>query len=207
MRITDFIREAITGADGTLSMYEISGHIYGTRSPSKSQRVAINRAITTAADDINIVAIQSFDRATKLVFNPLSDKSTLIACERRKRGDRLQHTDRKIWKALGKEEGGQSFDKIDTRTKLLAAKARDPEKAVQVEKDFEAEREVHFSARMGVLSQELSGREPPTIDDAARALATLYDYAKSVNSADDPDEGVEMEHDGNKLKFTITPFK
>ena len=35
MRITDFIREAIIGKDATLSMFDIAGHIYKTRSPSK----------------------------------------------------------------------------------------------------------------------------------------------------------------------------
>lgn len=203
MRITDFIREAIIGKDTTLSMFDIAGHIYKTRSPSKSQRVAINRAITTVADDINIVATHSFDKATKLVFNPLSDKSTLIACEKRKKNDRIQHSDSKVWKELSKIDGGQSFGKIDTRTKLLAVKARDPENAVQIEKDFEAERESYFSARKSVKLKAA----PPNVDDAMRALTTLYSYARSVNSASDPGKGVEMEHDGNKLEFTITPFK
>lgn len=203
MSINNFIIEAIIGTDSTLSMFDTSDHIYGTRNPSKSQRVAINRAIASVVDDINVVAIQSFDRANKIVFNPLSDKSTLIACEKRKSRDDIQYTDIKIWQTLGEEEDGQSFGDIDTRTKLLAAKARDPENAVQIEKDFEAEREAHFSAR----KSDKPKVPPPSIDDAMRALTILYSYARSVNSASDPDKGVEMEHDGNKLEFTITPFK
>ena len=203
MSINNFIIEAIIGTDSALSMFDISDHIYGTRNPSKSQRVAINRAIASVVDDINVVAIQSFDRANKIVFNPLSDKSTLIACEKRKSRDDIQCTDIKIWQTLGEEEDGQAFGDIDTRTKLLAAKARDPENAVQIEKNFEAEREAHFSARKSNKPKVA----PPSIDDAMRALTILYSYARSVNSASDPDKGVEMEHDGNKLEFTITPFK
>jgi len=204
MRITDFIRETIIGKDTTLSMFDIAGHIYKTRSPSKSQRVAINRAITTVADDINIVATHSFDKATRLVFNPLSDKSTLIACEKRKRNDRIQHSDSKVWKELSKIDGGQSFGKIDTRIKLLAAKARDPENAQQIEKDYEIERDAYFREKKSVKLENIS----PTIEDAERALTTLYDYARSVSSTSSPDKGkgVEMVHDGNLLKFTFTPI-
>ena len=89
----------------------------------------------------------SFDKATRLVFNPLSDKSTLIACEKRKRNDRIQHSDSKVWKELSKIDGGQSFGKIDSRIKLLAAKARDPENAQQIEKDYEIERDAYFKKK------------------------------------------------------------
>ena len=199
MRTTDLIREAIIGKDATLSMFDIASLIYGTRSPSKSQLVAINRAITTVNDDINIVATNSFDKATRLVFNPLSDKSKLIDCEKRKRNELIQYTDRKVWKELSKKEGGQSFGAIDTRIKLLAAKARDPENAQQIEKDYEVERDAYFSARKSIKLKE----SPPT--DVTRAFTTLYDYARSVNSIDNPDASVEMVHDGNNLKFTIAP--
>lgn len=64
MSINSFIREIITRTDTILNMYDTSDLVYGTRNPTKSQHLAINRTITTVADDINIVAIHSFDRAT-----------------------------------------------------------------------------------------------------------------------------------------------
>jgi len=103
---------------------------------------------------------------------------------------------------LSKIDGGQSFGKIDTRIKLLAAKARDPENAQQIEKDYEIERDAYFREIKSVKLENIS----PTIEDAERALTTLYDYARSVNNTSSPDKGVEIEHDGNMLKFTFTPI-
>lgn len=199
MRITDHIRQAIIGTDNTLTTPQIAEAVYGVKStrrwdspkPDKAQRVAINRAVKTVSDDKTICSMHGH-RGQFVLFNPLSDRSVLIANYRTNAGGLLD-SDARSWDEMD-ELGTKDMISLPAWLKRTLELARNPDDAEAIEAGYQKEQEKQNAA----FKQFLSGPAPDQV--AAHAMVKLFEYAQTQ---DDPTK-LTMKHEGHKLVFTVS---